>query len=468
MAAHIARHPTVREQWAAQLVKGGLATGRPQELVDRQMDLLQSVLDSLKPDDALEPQPEPPPPGAARHVKTALPATRLLELHTAMLQVPNGFRLNPKLERAMSRRRTALDDPDQPAVDWATAESLAFASILADGIAIRLTGQDVERGTFSQRHAVFHDVESGRTFVPLQALPQAKAAFAVYNSPLTESATLGFEYGYNVQEPGRLVLWEAQYGDFINAAQVMIDEFVTAARAKWGQTPSLVLLLPHAYEGQGPDHSSARLERFLQLAAELNMRIVYPTTAAQYFHVLRRQALLLQTDPLPLIVMSPKSLLRHPQAASTLRDLSEGRWHAVMGDPEAEQHPAEVRRLILCSGKVFVDLAASEQRQRQRSVAVVRVEQLYPFPEDDVQHVLQTYPSLEEVVWLQEEPANMGAWNYVRPLLHLLLNNRWPLRFIGRPPNSSPAEGSAAWHAANQRTIVSRAYDLAPEPVLAE
>ena len=223
-------------------------------------------------------------------MKTAVPARRLRELHAALLQMPEGFALNPKLERPLRRKRTALDDMDVPAIDWATAESLAFATILSEGTAIRLTGQDVERGTFSHRHAVLRDVKTNQPFVPLQALPQATAAFDVFNSPLTESAALGFEYGYNVQEPGRLVIWEAQYGDFINGAQVIVDEFITSARAKWGQTPSLVLLLPHGYEGQGPDHSGARLERFLQLAAELNMRIANPTTAAQYFHLLRRQA----------------------------------------------------------------------------------------------------------------------------------------------------------------------------------
>ena len=462
-AERIAQHPSVRARWASELVEQGILGAEvPAELVERQLATLQSALDSLQPEDLHEPQPEPPPPGAARRVKTAVSARRLRELHAALLQLPEGFALNPKLERPMRRKRTALDEMDEPTIDWATAESLAFATILSEGIAIRLTGQDAERGTFSHRHAVLHDVKTNRPFIPLQALPQATAAFDVFNSPLTESATLGFEYGYNVQEPGQLVIWEGQYGDFINGAQVIVDEFISSARAKWGQTPSLMLLLPHGYEGQGPDHSSARLERFLQLAAELNMRIANPTTASQYFHLLRRQARLLQTDPLPLIVLSPKSLLRHPSAASSLRDLSEGIWQPVIDDLSARVYAAQVRRLILCSGKVYVDLVSGEQRKNTPSIAIARVEQLYRFPADELKALIAGYPGLAQVVWLQEEPANMGAWEYVRPRLSALLEGRFPLHFIGRPENASPAEGSAAWHAANQQMIVTRAYNLEP------
>lgn len=453
----IEHHPRVRELWAQRLIADGLiAEDEPQQLYDAQMHQLQSALDSLRPEDLIEPMPSPPPPGAARRVKTAIPMQRLRALHEALLRVPDGFSLNPKLTRAMERRRHALDNPDEPTIDWALAEQLALASILEDGTAIRFTGEDVERGTFGQRHAVFHDVQSGQTFTPLQALPQAEASFEIHDSPLSESAAVGFEYGYNVQAPERFVLWEAQYGDFINGAQVIIDEFVTSARAKWGQTPSLVLLLPHGAEGAGPDHSSARLERFLELSAELNMRVANCTTAAQYFHLLRRQAALIKTDPLPLIVMTPKSLLRHPNARSTLRELVEGHWQPVIDDPKAERETVE--RLILCNGKVYVDLDSAPQREGHKSVAIVRIEQLYRFPADDLQIVLENYPHLKEVVWLQEEPENMGAWNFVRPLLREAINGRWPLRYIGRPANSSPAEGSAAWFAANQRVIVESAF----------
>jgi 2-oxoglutarate dehydrogenase E1 component len=462
MYAMIARHPTVRERWATVLQERGLIDAAwPRALVKKCMAELEGILSSLQLERELaEPPPTAPPPGAARRVKTAVPADRLRALHEAVLQIPPGFALHPKLAKAMERRRPALAHLDEPTIDWPTAEVLAFGSILEDGVAIRLTGQDVARGTFSQRHAVFHDVKSGQAFIPLQALPQAKAAFEVHDSPLSENAALGFEYGYNIQAPGRLVIWEAQYGDFVNGAQVMIDEFITSARAKWGQTPSLVLLLPHGFEGQGPDHSSARPERFLNLAAETNLRLANPTTAAQYFHLLRRQAALLTTDPLPLVVLTPKSLLRHPRALSSLRDLAEGYWQPVLNDPKARSEPGAVRRMILCSGKVHVDLVTSPPPETGAAVALVRLEQLYPFPAEEVAALLPTYPSLQGVVWLQEEPENMGAWAFVQPRLARLIRGRWPLHYIGRPPNSSPAEGSPAWHASNQNALVEHAYNF--------
>jgi 2-oxoglutarate dehydrogenase E1 component len=364
-----------------------------------------------------------------------------------------------KLERARERRAAMLAQPDERSIDWATAEELAFASILEDGVSVRLTGEDVERGTFSQRHAVLHDSVTGAEHVPLGRLSRAKAAFEIHNSALTENGTIGFEFGYNIQEPGRLVVWEAQYGDFINGAQVVLDEFVLSGRAKWGLTPSLVFLLPHGYEGQGPDHSSARLERFLQLAADTNIRIANCTTAAQYFHLLRRQALLLATDPLPLVVMTPKSLLRHALTASKPRELAEGRFQLVIDDEEARPQAGKTKRLVLCSGKVYVDLVSSEQRKAGANVALVRVEQLYPFPVDQVREILDGYPKLRDVCWVQEEPENMGAWEFVRPLLEELIDGRWPLRYIGRVRNSSPSEGSATWHNANQRAIVAQTFE---------
>lgn len=461
MYEKIARHPTVRAHWAKTLIERGLIDpALPQQLVDQETQYLQSVLDSLQPEnDLVEPAPQPPPRGAARRVKSAVPLAQLRELNSALLTVPEGFEIHPKLERAMSRRRKALDDPETRTIDWAAAEQMAFATILQNGIAIRLTGQDVERGTFGHRHAVLHDVNTGKTLTPLQTLSNTQAAFEVHDSPLTESATIGFEYGYNVQKPERFVLWEAQYGDFINEAQAIIDEFVVSARAKWGQTPSLVLLLPHAWEGQGPDHSSGRLERFLSLAAETNMRIAYPTTAAQYFHLLRRQALLLKTDPLPLIVMTPKSLLRHPQSASTPQELAEGYWEPVIDDAEAREHTAQVQRLVLVSGKVYVDLIASEHRAQHPEIAIVRVEQLYRFPKEQLQTVLEEYPNLTQVVWLQEEPKNMGAWSYIQPHLTELLAGRVPLRYLGRPSNSSPSEGSTAWHNVKQKRLIESAFE---------
>jgi 2-oxoglutarate dehydrogenase E1 component len=343
----------------------------------------------------------------------------------------------------VARRREALQDSERPVVDWSTAEQLAFASILADGIPIRVTGQDAERGTFSHRHAVFHNAETGETWTPLQSIPQARAAFEIYNSPLSEQAALGFEYGFNVQAPGRLVVWEAQYGDFINGVQNIIDEFLVSARAKWGQTPSLVLLLPHGFEGAGPDHSSGRLERFLDLAADMNLRIANATTAAQYFHLLRRQALLLESDPLPLIVMTPKSLLRHASGLSSLKELASGRWQPIIEDPRREVSArSEVRTVVLTSGKFAVDLATSEHAAKDRQRALVRIEQLYPFPEDEIRAALEAYPGLEEVIWAQEEPQNMGAYDFVLPRLIRLLDGHWPLRGIARAQRQ-PAEGPA-------------------------
>ncbi len=458
MYAKIEHHPSVRALWADKLVAdGSIAPEMPKQMLDKYNGELQSTLQALRPDDLVEPIPETPPPGAARQVDTRVPAQELRELNQALLQMPEGFTPNPKLERPMKRRRAALDKPDEPNVDWATAEQLALATILVDGTPIRLAGEDVARGTFGQRHAVMHDVKTGGTYTPLQMLPQARAAFGVFDSPLSENAALGFEYGYNVQSPLTLVIWEAQYGDFADGAQMIIDEFIVSARAKWGVTPSLTLLLPHGSEGQGPDHSSARLERFLGLAAETNMRIAYPTTAAQYFHLLRRQAKLLEMDPLPLIVMSPKSLLRHPLAASSLDDLANGRWMPVIDDTRTSKDADNVSRLVLCCGKVYSDVASSEWFETSQGVAVARVEQLYPFPEDDVAALIQGYAGISEVVWLQEEPENMGAWRFVEPYLRGLLGSRLPLRYVGRPANSSPAEGSMVRHTTVQRQLVEAA-----------
>jgi 2-oxoglutarate dehydrogenase E1 component len=454
-------HPTVREIYARKLVdEGAVPPEAPDTFVAQHFHELEQAYAALKPEeDYVPPIPEPPPSGAARRAQTAVPLDRLIALNRELLTVPEGFTVHKKLERARARRAAMLDQADQRSIDWATGEELALASILEDAIPIRLTGEDVERGTFSHRHSVLHDAVTGEEHVPLAALTRARAAFEIHDSPLSENATVGFELGYNIQEPRRLVIWEAQYGDFINGAQVVLDEFVTSGRAKWGLTPSLVLLLPHGYEGQGPDHSSARLERFLQSAADLNMRIANCTTAAQYFHLLRRQALLLDTDPLPLVVLTPKSLLRHGLTASTPRELAEGRFQTVIDDAEAAAQAGTVRRLVVCSGKVFVDLVTSEQRQSSASVAVVRVEQLYPFPDDTLRAVMDRYPRLREVCWVQEEPENMGAWEFTRPLLEQLIDGRWPLRYIGRVRNSSPSEGSASWHAANQRAIVAQTFE---------
>ena len=464
MYRKIASHPTVREIWAGTLTERGVINAEAAEELNRKyMSALQQTMDGLKPEqDYVEAQPEEPPAGAAMKADTAVPLERLRELNASLVRLPDGFTIHRKLERVREKRPTILDSPDERTVDWAAAEELALASILSDGTSIRLTGEDVERGTFSHRHAVFHDVNTGALHLPLQTIPQARAAFEIRNSPLTENALIGFEFGYNIQEPTRLVIWEAQYGDFINGAQTMIDEYVVAARGKWGLRPSLVLLLPHGHEGQGPDHASARPERFLQLAADINMRIANCTTAAQYFHLLRRQAALLSVDPLPLIVLTPKSLLRHAMVASAPRELAEGRFRMVIPDNDALERAKEIRRVLVCSGKMYVDLMSSEHRASRPDVAICRLEQLYPVPMRDLRAMLDGYPNAEDVVWVQEEPENMGAWEFIRPHLTDVAAAKTVHR-VARPRSASPAEGSAARHATNQQALVDKAFGAAPQ-----
>jgi 2-oxoglutarate dehydrogenase E1 component len=461
----VAAHPTVREIWAKRVVESGHTPGpSPEDLLKKHFAVLEKTLEALNPEvDYVPPIAAPAPPGAAGKAETGIPLERLREINEALLARPQGFTMHRKLDRAREKRAHVFDNPTERTVEWATAEELALATVLAEGTAVRLTGEDVERGTFSQRHAVFHDVNTGKQFIPLQEFRHAKAAFEVHNSPLSENAAIGFEFGYNVQEPRRLVIWEAQYGDFINGTQVILDEFVTSGRAKWGLRPSLVFLLPHGYEGQGPDHSSARPERFLQAAADINLRLVNCTTAAQYFHLLRRQAALLERDPLPLFVLTPKSLLRHPAVASAPQELTQGRFMSVLDDSDTKARAKQVKRIVLCSGKVAVDLMTSEHRANARSVAIVRVEQLYPFPEVALREALAAYSNIEELVWLQEEPENMGAWEFMRPLLETLIGDRAPLRYIGRTRAASPSEGSAAWHQLNQKALVEQAFEMRAE-----
>jgi 2-oxoglutarate dehydrogenase E1 component len=314
---------------------------------------------------------------------------------------------------------------------------------------IRMTGQDVERGTFSHRHAVLHEVSTARTHVPLAHLPGAKGRFEIHNSALSETAVLGFEYGFSVASSDTLTLWEAQFGDFANVAQPIIDQFIVSDRAKWAQDSGLVLLLPHGYEGQGPEHSSARLERFLQMCAEGNIRVAYPSTPAQYFHVLRRQAKLPQRRP--LVLMQPKSLLRLAQAASTVTDLAQSKFLPVIDDAAGASKRATVRRLAFCTGKLYYDILAAGVPE---TVAVVRVEELYPWPHDEIARIVDLYPGIEEVAWAQEEPKNMGAWSYVAPRLRASAGNALIIRYIGRPERASPAEGYMSSHTVEQARIV--------------
>ncbi len=388
-------------------------------------------------------------------VETAVPAERLRSLGEELLRVPDGFTVHPKLAKQLERRREALGDEGH--IDWAHAESLAFASLLTEGTPIRLTGQDTERGTFSQRHMVLHDAKTGQTVCPIQSLPDALAPLELHNSPLSELACMGFEYGYSQEAPETFVLWEAQFGDFVNSAQVIVDQFITSGLAKWGQTSRLTLLLPHGYEGSGPEHSSARLERFLRSAAEGNIRVASPTTPAQYFHLLRRQARIAKQRP--LVVMTPKSLLRLPQATNTIADMAEGtRFQPVLAEPGVDD--AAVTRLLLCTGKVYYDLVGHPDRASHPGLAVARVELLYPFPEAQILELLHRYPKLEEVVWVQEEPRNAGARAHMFPRLMQIMPDGIRFGFIGRPERASPGEGYPAAHIAEQSRIVTTAIDL--------
>jgi 2-oxoglutarate dehydrogenase E1 component len=457
----IAEHPTVRKQLAKRMVddEKSIQEDFPDQLVNDHMRLLQDTLEKLNPEEELViPQLEVPSPDLIQNIDTSVSTEILRELIDTLLHVPDDFRLNRKLERSIQRRKKMLQNIDEASIDWTTAENLAFASILQDGIPIRLTGQDVERGTFGQRHAVFHDVADGSTYVPLQSFPQSKASFEIHNSPLSENAALGFEYGYSIQARKHLVIWEAQYGDFINAAQAIVDEFIVSGRSKWGLRSSLVVLLPHGYEGQGPNHSSGKLERFLQMATENNIRIANCTNSAQYFHLLRRQAKLVVEHPLPLVIFTPKSLLRHPRIASSLRSLSEARFFPVIDDEIPEGERDKVNRIILCSGKVAIDLLESEERPSNQNVAIVRIEQLSPFPISEIQSTIDRYPNIDEICWLQEEPENMGAWWYLYPRLSKIFDGELPIRYMGRSASPSPAEGSFAWHSLNQQTLISKAF----------
>jgi 2-oxoglutarate dehydrogenase E1 component len=366
--------------------------------------------------------------------------------------VPQGFELHPKLAAFVKKRADLLEGRGD--VDWATGEALAFGTLLLEGLPVRLSGQDSGRGTFSQRHAILYDARSGREYVPLNTVAPPPARFEVYDSLLSEYAVMGFEFGYAVVEYRTLVLWEAQFGDFMNGAQTMIDQFISGSEQKWGQPSGLVLLLPHGYEGQGPEHSSARIERFLTLCAENNLRVAYPSTPASYFHLLRRHA----RDPQekPLVVFTPKSLLRHPRCVSTLENLAEGRFQEVIDDHQLD--PARVRRVVMTSGKLYYDLLKAREDGRVADVALVRVEQLYPFPAQHLSRVLSRYLGAE-LVWAQEEPRNMGGWRYVRERFldgDVQAGGRAP-RYVGRKESASPAAGSHKVHMQEQEAVVQAA-----------
>ncbi|NIT13801.1 MAG: 2-oxoglutarate dehydrogenase E1 component [Candidatus Dadabacteria bacterium] len=455
-------HLSVRETWAKKLVERNIIEpSHAQDLFNKQMEKLHSIFESLEIDAAIkELKQKLPPPSRSGEMNTSVDKDKLIAYHDSMGKFPDNFNLHPKLKRPVKKRMEALNDHDEKSVDWALAEDLAFASILAEGTPIRFTGQDTERGTFSHRHSVFHDFKTGDTFIPLHSFEQAKASFEIKNSPLTENACIGYEYGYNIQSPDRLVIWEAQYGDFINVAQTMIDEFLVSARAKWGLTPSLVLMLPHGYEGQGPDHCSGRLERFLGLAADANIRIANCSSSGQFFHLLRKHSMLLKGDPLPLVIMTPKSLLRNPASFSSLNDLSQGTWQNVIDDPRVKDR-SKVKRLVFCSGKIYIDLDNSEYRQKSSNVAIARIEQLYPFPKAETRELIETYKNIKEIVWVQEEPSNMGAVMSLWPRFKQVFDeSKIEMHYIGRKPNSSPSEGSSSWHKVIQDAIIKETFNL--------
>jgi 2-oxoglutarate dehydrogenase E1 component len=454
MVEQIERHPTVRALYAEKLVDDGVlddeeAESLAAEALQRLREAHERLKESFNQHVTAPTRDESVPRGRAEVIETAVPAELLQRLNEGLLDVPEGFTVHPKLARQLERRRS-LDGE----IEWGHAESLAFASLLADGVPIRLTGQDTERGTFSHRHLVIHDARNGERCTPIQDLDEARASFEVYNSPLSEYACVGFEYGYSAAAPGALVLWEAQFGDFANGAQTVIDQFISSGLAKWKQTSRLTLLLPHAYEGNGPEHSSARLERFLQLAAQENIRIANCTTAAQYFHLLRRQAL--DGTARPLVVMTPKGLLRLRDAASSLADLSEGRFQPLLDASACDK--SAVRRLVLCTGKLYYDIVGHEAAGEDECLAIARIEQLYPFPVAAAHELIDSYPNLDEVVWAQEEPQNMGAWRTIRHRLEEAAGGV-PVRYVGRPWRASTAEGYPTAHLLEQERIVRAALD---------
>ncbi|MBA2420464.1 MAG: multifunctional oxoglutarate decarboxylase/oxoglutarate dehydrogenase thiamine pyrophosphate-binding subunit/dihydrolipoyllysine-residue succinyltransferase subunit [Thermoleophilaceae bacterium] len=455
----IKAHPPVRKIYANRLVAEGVVTqDEARTMLDDATTMLSEAHEELKESmggDARHQTGEHEIDRTmSREPRTTVPADTLRSLNEQLLRVPNGFTVHRKLGPQLEKRRKTLGD--EGGIDWAQAEALSFASLLALGVPVRLTGQDTERGTFSHRHLVLHDAKTGERHVPIQNLRDAHAPFELHNSPLSEQACLGFEYGYSVQATDALVAWEAQFGDFVNGAQVIIDQFLVSGLAKWGQTSRLTLLLPHGYEGSGPEHSSARLERFLQLAAEGNIRVTNPTTPAQYFHLLRRQALVGKARP--LVVMTPKSLLRLPAATSKLGELSDGAFQRVIGDPKAD--PQKVKKLVLCSGKVFYDIDGHEERDAVEHIVVARAEQLYPFPEADIGELIQSLPNLERVVWVQEEPRNMGARAFMRRKMAEILPPKLSYNYVGRQLRASPGEGYAAAHKREQSRIVRVALDL--------
>jgi len=461
----IREHPTVRELYAEQLVAAGLMDiEETEQLVEDYQEALARndiVSRPLIDGEAIYPKPSWSP-YHGNHWTTpydsGLPEEELKALSEQILALPEGFVLHPRT-LAIHESRQAMSQGMQP-IDWGFAETLAYASLLKAGTPIRLSGQDVGRGTFFHRHATLHDQTTGKTYTPLQQLGKNAAEFQIYDSLLSEEGALGFEYGYSSSAPESLVIWEAQFGDFANNAQVVIDQFIASGESKWGRLCGLTLFLPHGYEGQGPEHSSARIERYLQLCAEDNMQVVVPTTPSQIFHLLRRQ--IIRPYRKPLIVMTPKSLLRHRLAVSSLGDLSKGRFETVIGEID-DLAPEQVNRIVLCTGKVYYDLLESRRKLEQTSTAIIRIEQLYPFPELALQQVVKAFTHASSVVWCQEEPENQGAWHQIRDQLTRFIPPGIPLSLAARPICAAPAVGQYHRHLSEQRALIDAALTNPPE-----
>jgi multifunctional 2-oxoglutarate metabolism enzyme len=462
MYKKIKEHPTARELYMRKLVAEGLITEADgandfETAYSGLAEAHKRVKATLASDPAEASEESTAAETHRRRPSTRVSPETLIALNEQLVTAPDDFHVFAKLAKQLERRRAAVSGGESD-IDWGTAESLAFASLLHEGHPIRLSGQDTERGTFSQRHVVFHDDTNGARWIPMEHLVAAAATFEVYNSPLSEVGCLGFEYGYSAADPSTTVLWEAQYGDFFNNAELIVDQFISSALAKWGQRSRLVLLLPHGYEGNGPEHSSARLERFLQLSAHGNMRVANVSTAAQYFHLLRDQAI--AATARPLVVMTPKSLLRLKESACTLDDLSSGEFRAVIDDPVTSagaKQRKKVRTMLLCTGKIYYEIELHPERRDAEDLAVVRVEMLNPLPVEEVLALVRAYPNLEQMYWVQEEPSNMGAWLHLaRPIgLRRPYDIRWD--YIGRPRRASPSEGSAGAHHLEQERIATTA-----------
>ena len=450
-------HPTVRELFAGHLVAQGVIT---QQQADAMVEAANARLNDQHEFARKKASTLINKPGASyetdESVDTRVRKDALLEWSRELIRVPEGFTVNTKLQRQFEKRQEQLEKTGE--VDWGLAEWLAYASLISSGIPVRLTGQDTERGTFSHRHAVLHDAHSSARYIPLQHLSTSKASFEIYNSPLSEYACMGFEYGYSVVEEKALVLWEAQFGDFANNAQVIIDQFLAAGLAKWDQESRLTLLLPHGYEGMGPEHSSGRIERFLQLSAEGNIRVAVPSTAAQYFHLLRLQAM--DVHGFPMVIFTPKSLLRNATSFGRLDELSDGGFQQVIDDPRTSKNRKAVERILLCTGKIYHDLVNDPGYAKMQHTAIVRIELLSPLPRKQVISVIESYPNAKRLVWVQEEPKNMGARAHVRRrLLERMPKHFNDIDYIGRPYRASPSEGYPGAHASEQEKVIKSALD---------